>query len=246
MRRNLLLGSCIVGGIGFLMSLVPNGIGRFSIFVVVPAFLLAVTEIIISSRKKERYGMAAGVASVCLVGIVISSWQMKLSSQIKREMHPASMDKEECGEKVTVPIIGFGGYNLGEKLNVEVAKKYAKKGCIKVRAEKKFRNFDSVYLYFTPKTYMIYRISSVGKGDENEFQVIVASLEQKYQAKMGDDGLLGTKIFGDGNRSISVKDTATELGLVGNTITFEDERLYKQNEREESEIAKSKVTTEGL
>ena len=150
------------------------------------------------------------------------------------------MAESTSGQTVQVPIVGFGGYELGEKLDPkEINANALADGYVTRQAKSKFRNFEEIRLFFTPKTFVVYRIDSAEAGSEEDLKVIVASLEEKYKAKMGS--LIGEYRFSGNNRTIQ---TENEFGK--NWIAVTDNKLAEQNKKEKDEIVKSKADTSGL
>ncbi len=225
--------------IGLIFSLIPL-VGAFSIYLLIPAFLLSVIGIIVSAiKKKGKYGLAIAAVILSVIGGGIAIVQMKATVAVGEGL--AEIQKSTGGEAIQVEITGFAGYELGEKLNPkEVNKKDLANGYVQRPAKRKFRNFEEIKLYFTPKTFVVYDIRSSEKGNFDDLKVIVASLEEKYKAKMGS--LLDEYRFSGNHRTVS---TGRGFGDI-NWISVQDNKLAKQNEKEKAEIVKSKADTTGL
>ena len=226
--------------LGLIFSLIPL-VGAFSIYLLIPAFLLSVIGIIVSAiKKKGKYGLAIAAVILSVIGGGIAIVQMKATVAVGEGL--AEMHKSTHGGAVQIEITGFAGYELGEKLDPKgVDQIDLANGFVQRPAKRKFRNFEEIRLYFTPKTFVVYAIRSSEKGSSDDLKVIVASLEEKYKAKMGS--LLGEYRFSGNHRTVS---TGKVFGGDANWISVQDDNLAKQNEKEKAEIVKSKADTTGL
>lgn len=221
--------------IGLILSLIPI-VGAFALALLIPAFLLALLGVIISiARKKGGNGLGIAAVILCVIGGFIVSFQIKAGNAVKEAF---------AGETTQVEIVGFGGYDLGEKLDPkEIQEKDLAAGYITRPAKNKFRNFEEIELYFTPKTFVVYKIRSTEKGNEEDLKVIIASLEEKYKAKMGYS--FGGHSFSGKGRTVSADNI---YGIDGNInwIAVTDNNLSNQDTKEKEEIVKSKADTSGL
>lgn len=202
--------------VGFCLSVIPI-VGYWAYYLLIPAFLLAIIGIILG---KER-GVACVTICFCFCGLVgVMIWKTAIIDPFK-----AVRDAE-----AQVAITGFGGYELGETLNSnELNAEDLTAGYVTRPAKTQFRNFKDVRLYFTPKTFVVYEISSSEHGSDEDMEAIVVSLEEKYKAKMIK--LPGThQIHGKG-RTITTERTHT-LDEGQNKISVKDNDLEKQNEKE--------------
>ena len=221
--------------IGLVLSLIPF-VGAFALFLLIPAFLLALLGVIISmARKTGKNGLGIAAIILCAIGGFIVFHQMKATIAVKEAF---------AGETTKVEIVGFGGYELGEKLDPkEIQEKDLAAGYITRPAKSKFRNFEEIQLYFTPKTFVVYKIYSSEKGSEEDLKVIIASLEEKYKAKMGHS--FGGHQFSGKGRTISTDNDFQTSGNI-NWISVTDDKLSAQDTKEKEEIVKSKASTSGL
>ena len=226
--------------LGLIFSLIPL-IGAFAIYLLIPAFLLSVIGIIVSViKKKGKYGLAIAAVILSVIGGGIALVQMKATVAVGEGL--AEMHKSTHGEAVQTEITGFGGYKLGEKLDPKaVNEKDMTNGYIIRPAKSKFRNFAEIKLYFTPKTLVVYNIYSAENGSNDDLKVIVASLEEKYKAKMGS--FIDEYRFSGNHRTVTA---GRGLDFNVNYISVTDSNLEKQNKKEKDEIVKSKVDTKGL
>ena len=223
--------------IGLVLSLIPF-VGAFALFLLIPAFLLALLGVIISmARKTGKNGLGIAAIILCVIGGFIVFHQMKATIAVKEAF---------AGETTQVEIVGFGGYELGEKLDPkEIQEKDLAAGYITRPAKSKFRNFEEIQLYFTPKTFVVYKIYSSEKGSEEDLKVIIASLEEKYKAKMGHS--FGGHQFSGKDRTVSTdNDYSINMGFRINWISVTDNKLSAQDTKEKEEIVKSKASTSGL
>lgn len=221
--------------IGLVLSLIPI-VGAFALILLIPAFLLALLGVIISMvRKKGKNGLGIAAIILCIIGGFVVSLQIKAGNAVKKAF---------AGETTQVEIVGFGGYELGEKLDPkEIQEKDLAAGFITRPAKSKFRNFEEIQLYFTPKTFVVYKIYSSEKGSEEDLKVIIASLEEKYKAKMGYS--FGGHSFSGKGRTVSTDNKYDFDGNI-NWISVTDNKLSAQNTKEKEEIVKSKASTSGL
>ena len=237
-KQKMKVAGFVLSIIGLVLSLIPF-IGAFALFLLVPAFLLALLGVIISiAGKKGKNGLGIAAIILCVIGGFIVSFQVKAAKAVGKGL--TEMAESTSGQTVQVEITGFGGYELGEKLDPkEVNEKALAEGFITRPAKKKFRNFETIKLYFTPKTFVVYQISSSEAGSSEDPKVIVASLEEKYKAKMGN--LFDEYRFSGNNRTIATSNEFRE-----NFITVTDKVLLEQNRKENEQIVKSKADTNGL
>ena len=176
-------------------------------------------------KKRNR----RGCLFLCILAGIIIATKCNLS------------DPSESQKAIQTPIVGFGGYKLEEKIdqNTLNAKNFAD-GYIERKAADKFRDFDVIRLYFTPKTFLVYKIESWGEGGEETFEVIRASIEKKYERKMIH--FLTMYTLGRNNKSLTLERRAFEQIRLEVT----DKKLEKQNEKEKEEIIQSKADSSGL
>ena len=231
----------VISIVGFVLSLIPI-IGVFSLFLLVPAFLLAIAGIIVSYvQKKGKNGLGYSAIILCIFAFGIVVFQMLALKATNEGLEEAieKLEKQEYvkinGEQVQVPIIGLGGFELGSSLDSQkLNKDDYKYGYKKVKIKTPVRKMEYVNLYFTPKTNLVYKISASERGTDSDWNDIKTLLEEKYKAKMGDlnygeMNLTGNKeyVFSGNGRSILLKH---EDSL--NTITYIDNKLSKQYKEE--------------
>lgn len=184
-----------------------------------------------------------------------------IRKSVPRKIIPRTSTPSDRGKEVQksapreteqVEIIGFGGYELGEKLdpngfNDNDDYNFRMNGYVIRPAQKVFRNFKRIRLYLTPKTFTVYKILSYGvnfsEKDSNDLLlIVVASLEKKFKIKMKKFRTVNEFFFTRNHRTVS---TATE-NWAEVWISFEDENLKRLNEREKEDIIQSKADTSGL
>ena len=222
----------ILALLGFLCSLHPLFYGLSMIF-----FLIALPLGIIGlAKKKESRGL--GITAIVLI-IAAFAVAIGYSFMAIKKINANRQSNEQSDQ---IQITGFGGYELGEQLDPNnLSKEDLKNGYVRCPAKKQFRNFGETTLYFTPKTFHVYQISSLEKdGSEEDAAVIKASVEKKYEAVMEKRGWREYSFTRNHRRFI------VENNYRGNFIYVIDHDLQKLNEKEKKEIAQSKVDTTGL
>ncbi len=144
-----------------------------------------------------------------------------------------------------VAITGYGGYSLGEMLNPEqLDKKMRENGYVDCKAKKPFRNFVSVRLYFTPKTFLIYKIESGVKGGGiGELAPLKAALEKKYNEKMKE--VFRGYSLSRGDRTIFATHRDEGYARLSVFISVIDNKLLEQGRKEHDEI-EQEVDISGL
>ncbi len=227
----------VISIVGFVLSLIPI-LGLFSLFSLVPAFLLAIAGIIVSHvQKKGKNGLGYSAIILCIFAFGIVGFQMlalKATAEGIKEVEKQE-DVKIHGEQVQVPIIGLGGFELGASLDSKkLSKDDYQYGYKTVKIKTPVRKIEYVNLYFTPKTNLVYKISASEPGTDSDLNAIKAVLEEKYKAKMGDPNygkvnLTGNKeyVFSGNGRSIFLKYENSQ-----NIITYIDNNLYKQYKEE--------------
>ena len=142
-------------------------------------------------------------------------------------------------ESEPVAITGFGGYTLGEMLNPKALnEKMRERGYVDCKAQKPFRKFVNVRLYFTPKTFLIYKIESSSKGGLDEKKILDSALERKYNQKR-------QTIYGEYAIIVGDRIIKTRLRDDSVIILVIDSKLVKQKDKEKEEIAQE-VDISGL
>lgn len=183
----------------------------------------------IRAAEKIKKRNRRGCLFLCILAGIIIATKCNLS------------DPSESQKAIQTPIVGFGGYKLEEKIDQNTLnEKNIADGYIEREAVDKFRDFDVIRLYFTPKTFLVYKIESWGEGGEETFEVIRASIEKKYEKKMIH--FLTMYSLGRNKRSLTLERRA--FGQIRFEVT--DKKLENQNEKEKEEITQSKVDTRGL
>lgn len=141
-------------------------------------------------------------------------------------------------------VTGFGGYRVGIRLNPKIlTEQRLKDGYVLCEAGKIFRNFDKIRLYFTPKTFVVYQIYSSEKGNEDELEIIKASLEKRYKVTM--KARWKSYHFSRNNMTV-IAGHSTAFPDDINWISVTNDKLEEQYEKEKEEIVQSKVDTSGL
>lgn len=233
------IAAFILALIGFIFSLSPLFFGISFLF-----FLIALPLGIVGIKKKENRRLGI-TAIILIIGgfAVIVGHSVLVINEVKGEKklgEGRSDFIEKSVESDQTQIMGFGGYELGEQLDPnKLSEKDLRNGCVRCPAKKIFQNFEEITLYFTPKTFTVYQISSSAKGNETDYEVIIASFEKKYEMVMEKSRAYSQ--FSRNGRTISVRYKYFE-----NDISVTDKKLSKLETSERGEIVKSKVDTDGL
>ncbi len=137
--------------------------------------------------------------------------------------------KKESQIEVDIQVEGGFGYKLGDQIDISsISQDDLRFGFISCSPKIAFRSFKEVYLYITPKTGTIYKITGKtedGNADEVEFETIKALIEKKYNNPMKKDGL-GCVLTGSDTK-IEL-DTGVNISLTYHNTKIEKELLKKE------------------